>query len=231
MACELYSQALNRHPGFRVAARATNSDEVMRSVERAEIDVALVSTALEDDALSGLSAIQKLQELHPHTKSVLLFDPDESHVVVAAFRAGARGVFSAGQDDFKILCRCVDRVHAGQIWANSAELSQLLDTFAHPPVTRVVDAVGLRLLTKREDDVVRLVQDGLTNREIARELHLSEHTVRNNLFRIFDKLGVSTRVELALYAINNSRRVLGSELDGHASDVVDRKRGLLASVQ
>jgi DNA-binding NarL/FixJ family response regulator len=67
---------------------------------------------------------------------------------------------------------------------------------------RNLDAKGSHLLTKRELSVVQLVAEGLSNRDISHELHLSEHTVRNYLFRIFNKVGVSTRLELAIYAIN-----------------------------
>jgi DNA-binding NarL/FixJ family response regulator len=71
---------------------------------------------------------------------------------------------------------------------------------------------GSNLLTKREEGVVHLVAEGLTNREISHQLNLSEHTVRNYLFRIFNKLGTSTRVELALYA-NNLRLLRGISED------------------
>jgi len=64
---------------------------------------------------------------------------------------------------------------------------------------RLQDANGIELLSKREDQVVRLLSQGLTNKDISRELGLSQHTIRNYLFRIYDKLGVSTRVELVLY--------------------------------
>jgi DNA-binding CsgD family transcriptional regulator len=79
--------------------------------------------------------------------------------------------------------------------------------FAKIAPMRVVDPSGIRLLTKREEDVVRLLGDGLQNREIARELNLSEHTVKNYLFHVFDKLGVSSRVELILYAVSCSKRL------------------------
>lgn len=70
---------------------------------------------------------------------------------------------------------------------------------------RAVNADGMRLLTKREEDVVRLVAEGMQNREIAKELELSEHTVRNYMFHVFEKLGVSSRVELALYAVSSTK--------------------------
>jgi DNA-binding NarL/FixJ family response regulator len=68
----------------------------------------------------------------------------------------------------------------------------------------MVNAQGMKLLTPREEQVVTLVTDGLSNREVARDLNLSEHTIKKYLFRIFDKLGISRRVELVLYAVNHS---------------------------
>jgi DNA-binding NarL/FixJ family response regulator len=81
-----------------------------------------------------------------------------------------------------------------------------LEAFAQLAPMRVVNADGMRLLTKREEDVVRLLAEGMQNREIAKELSLSEHTVKNYLFHIFDKLGVSSRVELVLYAVSSTKR-------------------------
>ena len=106
-----------------------------------------------------------------------------------------------------MLQKCILKVYEGQIWANSEQLSFLLESVADAPVPPITDANGVKLLTNRELSLVQLVAEGLTNRDISKELRLSEHTVRNCLFRIFNKLGVSTRLELALYAIHqrNSR--------------------------
>jgi len=71
---------------------------------------------------------------------------------------------------------------------------------------RLVTADGRSLLSKREQEVVHLVAEGLANHEIAEQLHLSDHTVKNHLFHIFDKLGISSRVELVLYAVSSSKR-------------------------
>ena len=78
---------------------------------------------------------------------------------------------------------------------------------AEAPATRLVDTRGTELLSKREQDVVRWLAEGHTNNEIAGELQISENTVKNYLFRIFDKLGVSCRVEVVLYAPNQSSSV------------------------
>jgi DNA-binding NarL/FixJ family response regulator len=91
----------------------------------------------------------------------------------------------------------------GQIWANTEQLSFLLDLVSEVPSLRVVNSRGGEMLTPREEQVVALVAEGLSNRETARELNLSEHTIKKYLFRIFDKLGISSRVELVLYAVNH----------------------------
>jgi len=131
----------------------------------------------------------------------MLIDSPERDLVVDSFRGGARGIFCR-DEPFETLCKCIYSVYKGQIWANTSELGYALDALAETAPLRLVNATGARLLTKREEDVVRLVAEGLTNREVARQLNLSEHTVRNYLFRIFEKLGISSRVELVLYALN-----------------------------
>ncbi len=205
MASELYAQAINRCAGFRVVAHAASIGEAIDAVRSREIQLALITSTLRDGPLSGILALQQIQDACPSIKSVALLGPDEGHLVTAAFRAGAKGVFSPANEGLKSLCRCVRQVSAGQIWANSAQLQEVMGAFSRRAPIQVVNADGARLLTKREEEVVQLVADGLTNRQIARELELSEHTVRNNLFRIFDKLGVSTRVELALYTVNHGK--------------------------
>ena len=216
MTGELLVGAVKRHSRFRVAGNFTTAEEVLDTVQTTNFDVVLLSGRLGDDPQSGFRVLRKLRERDRGTKAVMLFDAPEPNLVVDAFRAGAKGVFCPAQSEFKMLCKCVKRVHEGQIWVSNQELSHVIDAFCQTVPAPVVNAEGIRLLSKREEDVVRLLAEGLQNREIARELNLSEHTVKNYLFRIFDKLGVSTRVELALYAVNSVQRapaVSTQELD------------------
>ena len=84
----------------------------------------------------------------------------------------------------------------------------MIESLSQMPSLHMVNSGGIRLLTPREEKVVALVADGLSNREVAQELRLSQHTIKKYLFRIFDKLGISSRVELVLYALShdNSRQ-------------------------
>lgn len=212
MARELLKGALKRNRHFMVADCATSSQEVINAVKSAGPDVALVTATLADGPLSGFGALREIRESFPEVKTVILLNDPERHLVVDAFRAGAKGVFVMSSSNVKSLCRCVEQVNAGQIWASSSELSQVMEAFSQLAPMRVVNSEGMRLLTKREEDVVRLLSEGMQNRDIAKALKLSEHTIRNYLFHIFDKLGVSSRVELVLYAVSNSKRVQSTDV-------------------
>ena len=213
MFCELVRGALNRRRGFQVVACATNLKQLVEALEKNRIDVALVGVHLKDEKGSGLRAVQHMRALRPQVRSVVLIESAEPHLAVEAFRAGAKGVFRRSEADIDLLSKCVARVHAGQVWASSAELEQLVEAFRASAPVKITDAKGENLLSKQEAKIVRLVADGRTNREIASHLELSEHTVKNYLFKIFDKLGISNRVELVLYAMSQANQSNAAALD------------------
>jgi len=203
MGCQLLTMTLIRHPHrLDVVASAVDSIEVLNAAKKHAPHVALISANLHDGSLIGFKVLRELRASHPKTRVIMLLDSPERDLVVDAFRSGAHGIICRA-DSIEKLYKCICSVHKGQIWANSNELQFLLEALAEAVPLRVVNAQGINLLTKREGQVVHLVAEGLTNREISRDLSLSEHTVKNYLFRIFDKLGVSTRVELALCAFSN----------------------------
>jgi DNA-binding NarL/FixJ family response regulator len=102
-----------------------------------------------------------------------------------------------------MLCKCIHCVSRGEVWVNNRQMNYVLDALSDVPTLRVINSVGRSLLTPREEQVVALVADGLTNRGVASELGLSEHTIKKYLLRIFDKVGISSRVELVLYAMSH----------------------------
>ncbi len=205
MGCQLLAAALKHRPyHFNVITYAVNSAEILNAVMKHAPHVALISVNLQDGPLIGFKVLRELRAAHLKTRVIMLLDSPDRDLVVDAFRAGAHGIFYRA-DSIGRLCKCVYSVHKGQIWASSNELQFLLEALAEAAPLRVVNAQGINLLTKREGQVTHLVAEGLTNREISRELNLSEHTVKNYLFRIFDKLGVSTRVELTLCAFSQQQ--------------------------
>jgi two-component system, NarL family, nitrate/nitrite response regulator NarL len=203
MGAQLLAEALARSGRFAGVFVAHRPEEVLVLLANQPFDVLLVSSNFGGDAASGLKLAQEVCVSHSRIKVVMLLGTSEREPVVQAFRAGCRGVFCRAQS-VKDLVKCLACVHHGQIWASSQELTYLLEALREPRPLRVVDAKGSELLTEREMAVVRCVADGLTNKEVAAQLGLSQHTVKNYLFRIFDKLGVSSRVELVYYAMSRT---------------------------
>jgi DNA-binding NarL/FixJ family response regulator len=147
----------------------------------------------------------------------VLFDDSSWDLIAELFRAGARGIFNRSEYDLDLLCRCISCVASGQIWANSEQLAFILDVFGETPSLNIVNATGELMLTRRERDVVKLVAEGFSNREIGQQLSLSVHTVKNYLFNIFEKLGISNRSELLMYVLANSDNTRLSVVDGGQS--------------
>ncbi len=125
---------------------------------------------------------------YPDLRIIVLVDSPERAVVVEGFRAGADGVISRNEP-FEMLSKCVRAVCGGQIWARSDQLRFIIEAVAKSKPQQIKGASGAKLLTKREEELAQLVAEGLTNRDISRQLNLTEHTVRNYLFRIFNKFG------------------------------------------
>jgi DNA-binding NarL/FixJ family response regulator len=204
MGCQLLANVLkaSRYK-FSIVSFATSSRELAAGIREAEPEVAVVSATLQDGALSGLRAMREIHAAYPHVALIILLDTSDRDQVVDSFRSGATGIFCRAKSPEE-LCKCIYAVHQGQIWAGNDELRFLLEAFKSAVPMRPADANGNRLLTRREEQVVTLVAEGMSNREISSQLKLSEHTVKNYMFRIFNKLGISSRVELILYALNHN---------------------------
>jgi DNA-binding NarL/FixJ family response regulator len=215
MNSQLIVGALKRsNNNFDVHAITSNSSSALRELQDLQPDVALISEHLEDGLLSGFKVLEHLRAAGSKFPVVMLLNRIERDVVVDAFRSGARGVFGRGEN-FKALPKCIRRVYEGQLWASNVELEFLLDLIVNLKPFTIRQSAGMSLLTPREKEVVRLVARGLRNQEISTELNLREHTVRNYLFRIFDKLGMSSRVELVLYACSGLDEPVTSRADAN----------------
>ncbi len=198
----LLVDALETDPHLKAIAFESPSCDLVSTVIAEHIDVLVISSNLDEQPSRSFELLHELRTLHRKTRSVLLLSSSKDDLVLKAFRAGARGLFSKN-DPLEQLSECVRSVHMGQVWANNYSLGVAVEALANAPAVRAMNAGGIQLLTTRELRVVQSVAEGLTNREIAAQLRLSQHTVKNYLFRIFDKLGVSSRTELLFMALNH----------------------------
>jgi DNA-binding NarL/FixJ family response regulator len=203
MNTQMLVEALSRDGQFTMAGSVAKAGEVLAQTRREHPHVALLSARQGDNGTAGFELCRDICSSSPATRVIMLLDSSERTTVIEAFRSGARGVFFR-TESLKSLAKCILCVHNGQVWASSGELHYLLEAIAEPMPIRFTGVTGKSLLSARELDVVRCVAEGMSNREIALRLTLREHTVKNYLFRIFDKLGVSSRVEVVLYALGGA---------------------------
>jgi DNA-binding NarL/FixJ family response regulator len=202
LSCQLIAAAVRRgRYRTKVVGYATDAAGIREGLEENEADVAVIGARLEEEALVGFDITREILALRSKPSVIIILDSNKPAMVVEAFRAGASGIFSRDQSS-ELLCKCIHAVHQGQVWANSKELHFVIDALGPALPAKPISLRGPGLLTKREEGVVHLVAEGMTNRDISQQLKLSEHTVRNYLFRIFNKVGTSNRLELALYAID-----------------------------
>lgn len=201
MSTQLLVEALARDGQFHMIESPASGAAILNLVKRDRPHVAVVSASYRDGQMGGFELVREVRTQSPDTRAIMLLDSSERASVTQAFRAGAQGVFCR-TEPFRLLSKSIQCVNAGQVWASSTELQFILEALTQPAII-AFNGKGNSLLSAREIDVVRCVSEGLTNREIAQRLKLTEHTVKNYLFRIFDKLGVSSRVEVVLYALGN----------------------------
>ena len=198
MSCELMTRALEASSHNIQVVSTGVSSEFKDDPHLNGANVAVIGSALKEGHLSGLTLLRRLSKANRDLNCVLLLDANERDLVIEAFRSGAVGVCERDQS-YDQLCKCITCVRRGQVWANSRQMRDVLEALSSGLPPLVTDAKGHILLSKREHEIVSKVAEGMKNREIADLLNVSEHTVKNHLFRIFERLGISSRAELILY--------------------------------
>jgi two-component system nitrate/nitrite response regulator NarL len=209
MASHLLAESLSRDPFFEVASVAT-ADEVLSSAMANKPDVAVISAEFDGGTKTGLQIVRTLSSRQPKIEIVVLIDGNERNSVLATFRCGAKGVFSRSEPPAEFRA-CIERVSRGEIWAGPKEADYLLAAVRNSPSVDGIDDQKVGVLSKRELEVAECAAQGQSNKQIAEHLHLSEHTVKNYLFRIFDKVGVSNRFELLFLLYNAKDNVTPKE--------------------
>jgi DNA-binding NarL/FixJ family response regulator len=201
MLCELLLGAFESIPDIQIVSPVNEVQHLLTATKPVAVDVILLGSSKTDNPPGAASILQSLPDFYKASRIVVLTqDPDYAEVI-SLFRAGAKGIFTTNDLRFELLCKCIRCVYQGQIWAKNELFAHLVSSLSHPRSTNVIDRQGKPLLTTREQQVLHLLSDGLSNAELATVLRLSEHTIKNHLFRIYDKLGVSNRMEAVLYAL------------------------------
>jgi two-component system, NarL family, nitrate/nitrite response regulator NarL len=195
---------LQLEPDFQIVAEAQDGTQVPDILRDLEPDVLLLDLKMPN--LDGLSLLQRLQNQKFKTKIIVLTASDDEGEYVQAMKYGTSGIVLK-QTATDLLIKSIRKVHGGEIWLDAKTTKAVMQQFASPSDPSPRDRDKPRL-SNREREIVALVAQGFKNKEIAERMFISEQTVKNHLHNIFDKLGVSDRLELALYAIHRNIRPL-----------------------
>ena len=195
---------------FEVVAQASDGRLVLEVLQQLEPDILLLD--LKMPGLDGLATLQRLQAARNKTRVIVLTASDDKNEFVQAMKLGTSGIVLK-QTATELLIKSIRKVHAGEIWLDSHTTAAVIRQFVAaeeqqpvaPPTMQAPQRDRERSpLSQREREIVALVAQGFKNKEMAEKMFISEQTVKNHLHNIFDKLGVSDRLELALYAIHNN---------------------------
>ena len=196
---------------FEVVAQAQDGRQVLEVLQQLTPDILLLD--LKMPGLDGLATLQRLQAVKNKTRVIVLTASDDKNEFVQAMRLGTSGIVLK-QTATELLIKSIRRVHAGEIWLDSHTTAAVIRQFVaadEAPPQLVPASPGRERerspLSQREREIVALVAQGFKNKEMAEKMFISEQTVKNHLHNIFDKLGVSDRLELALYAIHNNLHI------------------------
>jgi DNA-binding NarL/FixJ family response regulator len=181
-----------------IVGEASNGVECLKMLPKLKPDILLLDLRMPEK--DGLGVLEEFNFDSSPTRIIVLTAEEDDRDVVRAMRLGARGVVLK-QSASELLVKSIHKVYGGEIWLDNRMTAEVIDAFKKSSES------GQRrekpLLSHREKEIVQLVAQGFRNREIGEKLFISEQTVKNHLHNIFDKLGVSDRLELALYAIHH----------------------------
>jgi DNA-binding NarL/FixJ family response regulator len=198
---KLLVRELQRQAGLKISGCDNEVSACRHALGAFPADVLLWVASSQCDAKQVFSGIRETLRFRPTLRCIALLESWDRENTISAFRAGVRGLFSLDQGSLLDLRKCISCVFRDQVWANGPQILVLIEAFKRSPVVQILDVKGKNLLTARQQELVQLVAEGMGNREVAQRLNITENTVKKALLRIFDKVGVSNRVELVLAAL------------------------------
>ncbi|MBL8237386.1 MAG: response regulator transcription factor [Bryobacterales bacterium] len=195
-----------------VVGEAGDGRGVLDVVHETNPDVLLLDLRMPN--LDGLGALETLQQTNKRTRVIVLTASEDKNEFVQAMKLGCSGIVLK-QTAPDLIVKSIRKVHSGEIWLDSHTTAAVMRQFATPGSEMAAQGGGGKTgrerspLSTREREIVALVAQGYKNKEMAEKMFISEQTVKNHLHNIFDKLGVSDRLELALYAIHKGLHLQG----------------------
>lgn len=211
---------LGQYPGIQVVGEAADGIDIIEKVIGLEPDIVLLDFKL--PRVDGLTVLRSMQARVPRAKVIMFASSDSKDDFVEAMKLGCSGILLKDVPT-PLIEKSIQRVHAGEIWLDSNTTAAVIRHFASPkdfPAAHTPSSSGTNnnsssskssreraQLSQREREIIILIAQGYKNKEIAEKMFITEQTVKNHLHNVFDKLGVSDRLELALYAIHNSLHV------------------------
>lgn len=219
---------LSLESDLEVVGEANDGREALEQVQVHEPDILLLDLRMPN--LDGLNALQTLQHINRKTRVIILTASEDKNEFVQAMKLGCSGIVLK-QTAPELIVKSIRKVNDGEIWLDSHTTAAVMRQFAtvggesshssssHSgslPISSGGSSGQNKVrerspLSAREREIVGLVAQGYKNKEMAEKMFISEQTVKNHLHNIFDKLGVSDRLELALYAIHKGLHLGGEK--------------------
>jgi two-component system nitrate/nitrite response regulator NarL len=193
---------IESHMGLAVVGEAENRRESLAAIANEAPDIILLDLDLGDE--SGLDLLPDLLAAVPNVRIILLTGVRDPEVQRRAILLGAMGLVSK-QKAADTVIRAIEKVYAGEVWLDRAMIASILNDRINASAApdQSVEALRVAKLTEREREVIRLIGEGIKNRQIAERMYISEATVRHHLTSVFAKLGVADRFELVIYAFQH----------------------------
>jgi len=202
---QLLSDILERAADFQVFSWDCSRSTLSPTILRYDIQVLVISSTLSGSSNDCLDVVREIRAAKPDIKIVVLVNSYQHRLVLDYLRAGARGIFGQ-ESSLEMLRKCLQVVNRGEIWLDNRGMSLAVDALASTPNLALVEAKRLQNLSKRESEAMEWLVQGLSNKEISARMGLSPHTVKNYIFRIFDKMGVTSRAELLFLVLSQNHR-------------------------
>ena len=207
---------LSQYSAIQVVGEAADGVEIMEKAVHLQPDIILLDFKL--PRVDGLTVLRNIRDRVLPIKVIMFASSDSKEEFVEAMKLGCSGILLK-ENSTSLIEKSIQRVQAAEIWLDSNTPAAVLRHFASPkdfPAAHIASS-GVNSnnktsreraqLSQREREIIILIAQGYKNKEIAEKMFITEQTVKNHLHNVFDKLGVSDRLELALYAIHNSLHV------------------------